>query len=285
MAQDPLTIATFALLAAAVAALWAPPRRLWIAFLILASGCGLASGWLSWPGLVAMAVLAAASWQSQRGDTPRRRLAGSLVVVALGGALMLHVVPGFAGWLVAPDVRLSPGSQSFSLFLNFDKPLIGLFLLAAGGSLLTTLEGWRRILPWTLGMLAVAIAVVLVGTFLLGYASWDPKLPALFALWAPRNLLFTCVAEEAYFRLLIQGGLERALGRFRWGARAAWVVASVLFGVAHVGGGWQFVLLATLAGGAYGLAYQRTRAIEASILVHLGLNSLHFLLFNYPAAA
>ncbi len=285
MGQDPFSVAAFALLAAAIVALWVAPRWLWIALFTLATGFALMAGRMSVPGMVAMVLFGAACWWSQRCETPYKRMAGSVVVLGLGAALMLHVVPGFQGWLVAPDVRLSVGSQAFSLYLNFDKPLIGLFLLAAVGSLLTTVEGWRRVLLSTLGLLAMAIGMALTAALLLGYTAWDPKLPALFALWAPRNLLFTCIAEEAFFRLLIQGNLERVWARLRWGAQAAWLAASVLFGVAHAAGGWQYVVLATLAGGVYGLAYQRTRAIEAAILVHFGLNCLHFLLFNYPASA
>ncbi len=285
MHQDPFTIAAIALLATAIITLWIPPRRLWVVLFLIASGCAVAAGRLSGPGIVAIALFGAACWQSQQGRAPGRRLAGSAVALGFGAALMLHVVPGFQGWLVAPGVRLSPDSLPFSLYLNFDKPLIGLFLLGASGSLMTSVEGWKRILPSTLRMLAAALGIALGGMFLLNYASWDPKLPPLFALWAPRNLLFTCVAEEAFFRLLIQGGLQQAWARHRWGAPAAWMTASILFGLAHAAGGWPYVVLATLAGGVYGLAYQRTRAIEAAILVHFGLNCLHFLFFNYPAAA
>jgi len=40
-----------------------------------------------------------------------------------------------------------------------------------------------------------------------------------------------------------------------------------------------------VAGIGYGWAYRRTGRIEASILTHFSLNSLHFLLFTYPALA
>ena len=189
--ENQLDVFAFFLLAASVAALWAPVRQLWRFSFLLAVGLGLAAGRLDGFALVVIVLLGAACWQSQRGETPPRRFAGSLVVFGIGAALMLHAVPGFDGWLVAPDVRLSPGSLPFSLYLNFDKPLLGLLLLAASGSLLTTSEGWRRILPWTLGLLAAAMILVVAVTELLGYAAWDPKLPAFFALWAPRNLLFT----------------------------------------------------------------------------------------------
>jgi membrane protease YdiL (CAAX protease family) len=60
-------------------------------------------------------------------------------------------------------------------------------------------------------------------------------------------------------------------------------VASVLFGLAHAGGGPIYVALATVAGAGYGWAYLRTGKIEASILTHFALNAVHFFGFTYPA--
>ena len=57
----------------------------------------------------------------------------------------------------------------------------------------------------------------------------------------------------------------------------------MLFGSAHVGGGWTYVGLAAIAGIGYGWIYAATGAIGASILAHTGLNLLHLLFFSYPA--
>jgi membrane protease YdiL (CAAX protease family) len=91
------------------------------------------------------------------------------------------------------------------------------------------------------------------------------------------------VAEEAFFRGFVQKGLENSLERFRYSSFLAFITASVLFGVAHFMGGLRYVFLATLAGLGYGWVYQQTKRIEASILTHFSLNSVHFLFFTYPA--
>ena len=72
--------------------------------------------------------------------------------------------------------------------------------------------------------------------------------------------------------------------RHAWGGRAAVAVAAVLFGLAHYAGGWQWILLAGLAGVAYGAAY-RYGGLAAAVLAHLGLNAAHFGLFTYPMRA
>ena len=43
-----------------------------------------------------------------------------------------------------------------------------------------------------------------------------------------------------------------------------------------------FLVFAVLAGAGYGLAYQLTGRIEASILVHFLFNLAHLTLFSYP---
>ena len=42
------------------------------------------------------------------------------------------------------------------------------------------------------------------------------------------------------------------------------------------------ILFAGTAGLFYGYTYQKTKRIEASMLVHFCLNMVHFLMFTYP---
>jgi len=98
------------------------------------------------------------------------------------------------------------------------------------------------------------------------------------------NLLLVTLVEEALFRGYIQGGLTRCFKNLPYGENLALLLASLLFGLAHVGAGWQWVLLASLAGVSYGLAY-RFGGLGAAIATHFGLNLLHFGLFTYPMLA
>ncbi len=94
----------------------------------------------------------------------------------------------------------------------------------------------------------------------LGFVRFDPRWTPLFWVWAPINLLLTCVSEEALFRGFLQRELGVALDGRAYAATTAVAVSALAFGLAHAGGGWRYVLLATLAGTGYALAYQRTRA-------------------------
>jgi CAAX protease family protein len=82
------------------------------------------------------------------------------------------------------------------------------------------------------------------------------------------NLLFTAWPEELLFRGLLQNLLSRTLRS----PVAGLVVASIVFGLAHLNNGpfpnWRYVFLATIAGLFYGRVWQKTGSLTASALVH-----------------
>ena len=92
--------------------------------------------------------------------------------------------------------------------------------------------------------------------------------------------LFIAWPEEFLFRGLLQNLLARTLGS----ARAGWLLAAVIFGLAHINNGgfpnWRYVILATIAGICYGRAWQKTGSIFASALVHTMVNLAWHLLFR-----
>jgi membrane protease YdiL (CAAX protease family) len=126
--------------------------------------------------------------------------------------------------------------------------------------------------------------LALGGALLLGVIAWAPKWPDAAWLWLLNNLLLVTLVEEALFRGYIQGGLSRYFKNLAQGENLALLLASLVFGLAHAGAGWQWVLLASLAGVGYGLAY-RFGGLAAALATHFGLNVLHFGLFTYPMLA
>jgi CAAX protease family protein len=229
-----------------------------------------------------------------RPSTVTRVLAGVAVVV-FSLAFMAHVVPGFRNVLIVKDAVLSAGAVPYTLYLNFDKALVGLFLLGFGPPLLSSRTQWGAMLAMTIPRVAVLLAVVVVCALLLGHVRLEPKWPEFLPFWVWANLLFTCAAEEALFRGVIQRHLqgERAFAAGQstaassrlgnWRGLTGLAIASVLFGVAHFAGGMQLILMATLAGAGYGWMFWRTGRIEASILTHFLVNFTHLLFFTYPA--
>ncbi|KVH72635.1 CAAX protease [Burkholderia cepacia] len=272
-----------ALFAAAAFAWHRPQHGLSVGLAALAYACALAFGKLAPLALAPLALLAAAAWGVMPGRPRAVRIAAHAAFAALAIALSLHLLPGFHNPLVIAPTRFTPDAVPFTMYLNLDKPLVGLWLV------------W--VLPWvapdvplsralrTGAVAAVATAAAcLAGALAFGMVGWAPKWPASGWLWLVNNLLLVTLAEEALFRGYVQGGLTRAFGAFAWGPWAALAIGAVLFGAAHAAGGWSWIVLGTVAGVGYGLAWRRG-GLLASALAHAGLNVVHFGLFTYPMLA
>lgn len=205
---------------------------------------------------------------------------GHGLFVLLVVALALHWLPGFFSERVIAAQRFSPEAAPFSMYLNLDKPLAGFWILLACPWLLPSRPAAQTAKTAVLALIATcAICMTLAVT--LGVIGWSPKWPEQAPLWLLNNLLLVTLTEELFFRAYLQGGLQRLLARLPYGAALAICIASVLFGLAHLGGGWQWAVLAGVAGLGYGLAY-RFGGLQAAVVTHLGLNLVHFSFFTYP---
>lgn len=289
-----LQILPYLFLYAAIAAAWLPkvavagPLKNLVAghlLAIFAVLSALFSGLITLVAVAVLAVLGLLLWASVRDKLPLplRILAGVLaLVVAL--ILAMHKVPGFHNMLLLDKVRFSDDAIPFTLYANFDKGMAGYLMLSLFCSRASSFrqflaDGKRIALP------ALLTIAVLTG---LGLATqffrFHPKLPEATLLFLAVNLVLTCVAEEAFFRGLIQETIYRLGNKPVFGYLAI-AVSAVLFGLAHLGGGTQYAALATVAGLGYAIVYHRTRRLEWVILTHAAFNLCHFILFTYPRLA
>lgn len=284
--------ATYALLLSAVLALWCgtpehasrPRRFLWLAFFSGSLAAALATGIVQPIGLTWIAGFAIATFVFARPVLPRwQRAAAGAIILLLAAGLVSHRLPGFNNPRVISAVRLSADAVPYSLHLNFDKTLVGLFILGFCHQRIARAADWRPMLASAAPIAAGCIALLMVLSLAIGHVRFEPKLPPQTWLWLGVNLLFTCVAEEALFRGFVQAQLARAGQNLPRGEGLALLVGAILFGAAHLAGGLAYVGLATIAGMGYGWVYLRTGRIEASILTHFALNTVHFLGFTYPA--
>ncbi len=171
------------------------------------------------------------------------------------------------------------------MYLNYDKTVVGIFILGILHQRITTKAEWRELFKVMTPRALLVIFIVAILSFAFKFVWFDPKLAPSLPIWAVTNLLFVCLAEEGFFRGFIQKYLCLTLRRVRYGNAIAIILSSILFGLSHFLGGTRYVILSTIAGIGYGWIYWRTQRLEASILTHFSLNLVHFLLFTYPALA
>ena len=289
----------FVLLVVAICAAWLPPLPAakalrvhpWAVIYAVAIAAAFAQGFLEVSALVALIVLVALALCVTRATGKAMYWLAFALLLLLCLALALHKVPGFNNPIVIDGVQFSPDAKPFTQYLNFDKGSVGLVLLAVLSPRLRRGDRAGRLAVETAAGYALTTIVVLGVALASGLVRFEPKLPAQALLFLATNLFFTCVAEEAFFRALIQDPLrgmragQAEPGGTSWRARAivAIVVSGLLFGIAHAAGGTSMVVMAALAGIGYAAVYAGTNRIEAPILVHFGVNATHFLVFTYPA--
>lgn len=257
----------------------------WIHLALLSTGYCLALtyGHLGWLAGISIALLSIAGYAARQQHLPFVRYLGHGLFVFMALALALHWLPGFYNGRGIVPQRFTDDAVRFSMFLNLDKPLIGFWLLLVCPWIVGRRSLRLSVFATAMG-LALSTVLALGGALWLGVISWAPKWPDQAWLWLFNNLLLVTLVEEALFRGYLQGGLSRCFKHLRHGEHLALLLASLLFGLAHLGAGWQWMLLASLAGVGYGLAY-RFGGLGAAIATHFALNLVHFGLFTYPMLA
>lgn len=130
---------------------------------------------------------------------------------------------------------------------------------------------------WAVGLRWFALLVPLCGAALWGQglAHWRPQThhgveAAGIALGEFAGILWVvALSEEFLFRGLLQQWMEQWTGS----SMAALTLASILFGIAHLGfhgpfPNWRFAIVAGLFGLCCGLAWRESRSIQASMVTH-----------------
>ncbi|WP_044419778.1 CPBP family intramembrane glutamic endopeptidase [Pseudomonas syringae group genomosp. 3] len=259
--------------------------RHWLFIALLATGYGLALvyGSLAPIAAVSLGLLLVAWFCVARSRLRYARILGHSLFIITGLALATHLLPGFNNAKVIDNARFTADAAAFSMYLNLDKPLIGFWLLLACPWILTKIDVGDSVKVGLLALIATS-ALCMTVAMGLGTVDWAPKWPAQSTLWWVNNLLLVTLTEELFFRAYLQGGLQRFFAGSTFATPMAIAITASLFGLSHIGAGWELMLLAGLAGVGYGIAF-RFGSLPAAVICHFGLNAVHFGLFSYPMLA
>ena len=121
--------------------------------------------------------------------------------------------------------------------------------------------------------------------FMIGFLRYNLTLPNLTELFSYLigGYLLIALMEEILFRGIIQNLLTKRVGN----ETIALLIASIIFGMGHLNNAsrgfsapnWGYVLMAGIAGIAYGWAWQKTKKVTASAITHMLVNLMWAVFF------
>ena len=132
--------------------------------------------------------------------------------------------------------------------------------------------------------LACAPILIVAGRLLGFIPAWHaPAHPPAGAIGRTFGVIFvgTALPEEILFRSLIQNWLMQ---RFGFTTRVL-LVSALMFGCAHLDNGpqplpnWRYMILATIAGLAYGKAFQKSSSVFSSVTCHALVDATKHIFF------
>lgn len=251
---------------------------LWISILVLFSWFGEIVSLISLPFICLLFLCAFGSFSLAQSHQ-RISLIATICLTLLSFTFAIHKIPGFNNAMVFSSDAFGLSNLPFELNANLDKALAAIAILIA----------FHNKLKWRISLIDGKLIVVSLVVFfalatLLG-AQTDIKFGELTLAFIFFNLFVTCLAEEAFFRLLIQEKLAQWLpGKFS--TSLAVLITALIFMMAHFHTGEDAdkrLALIFLAGVLYGAVYLRSKSLGSAILMHFSINIIHFSFFTYPA--
>ncbi|MDO3387568.1 CPBP family intramembrane metalloprotease [Gilvimarinus sp. SDUM040013] len=165
----------------------------------------------------------------------------------------------------------------FQLYANLGKGLAGALVLVW----LWPRSDKAKNIWLSLALALVASSLVIASAKAMGIP-WAFKTPSGIVWFLVINVALTVLAEEAFFRLLLQENLAKLLGGTKVAILSAALVSVAIFALAHVPPTHKFFALYLIAGGLYCAVYTYTRRLSMAVATHAAVNILHFTLLPYP---
>ena len=203
-------------------------------------------------------------------------------------AILAIWLPVEVGWIGKPDLPAGHGVMGLGHILAIVMAIYAYVVVRELKGVGYRFDLTWKDVGWALAYFFMFMPIALAVGLSTGFLHIARHMPSVFELVATpiAIFLFTGIPEETLFRGLIQNSLsQRIREKSRWHPWAL-VLASIIFGWAHVNNHvpplvdwylgplgtisvpWVYVVLATVAGVFYGLAYLRTGKLTAAAIVH-----------------
>ena len=238
-----------------------------------------------------VAIFAAALWLYDY-FTKRNNQIGFYVswscAIVLGILVGIYRPHNFNYPMVFSVERFYDGGLPLSLYINVAKFFAGIiilyFLLSSKAIAPVYIQSRLKQFAFAL-LLAILVLSLAYRVLDLQFHAKELKYIILFGF---ANLIVTCLAEEAFMRLLLQAQIQKFISsivkqRFLQ-ELIPLIVTTFIFLLTHFVHGFNFILVFTVAGFGYGLVYSLTKNVWACIAVHFAVNIIHFSFLTYPIA-
>ena len=271
--NNPISSLCFFAFAMSFITLWIRKTAwLWGSFLFIAYLLAFQAKIAGWLSLIPILILLICHIMLNREVSKGSRFLLFSAAVATSFALGFHFLPGFHNWHLVSNETVSPGAYPYNLWLNFDKPFMGIFALALGIPLIASRAQLIRVFKLALPMTVLGILIIMGITLHFNLVAWNPKIPVFFFVWFFDNLIFVSIAEEAFFRGFLQKELFRWFGGNSAAAFASVCATSLFFTLLHLF--WvadlPFLCVVFVTSIIYGTIYQVTRSIKRASSATLG---------------
>ena len=208
-----------------------------------------------------------------------------LLLVPLAFWVASYEPEGFSYPLLFSLENATGEPAGYHLFVDFAKGIAGFLLLYLLWPTLHKNEFLASARLSVLILLAAPVIIIGVAIPVLGL-QWQPKSIEQMLQFAVVSLLITCVAEEAFMRLLFQHNLLNIVASYTANRALQEIIPLVLttfiFVAIHAGVGGAAVWVYALAGFLYGLSYTLSKNILYPIALHFLVNQIHFSFLTYP---
>lgn len=207
-------------------------------------------------------------------------------LVFLGLGIGLYQPNGFSYPTIFEGIILHEGGAPFTLRLNIGKSIAGYTIIAFMCPLIIQHQPLPlRIQHKILITLLLPFVIILIAYCLLELAFYFKELRLIF-IFGTINLFTTCIAEEAFMRLVLQNELIRLISKYTKFTSLRelipLILSSLLFIATHYTPSINMLIVFGLAGFLYGAIYSLTKNIFYSIALHFFVNLLHFSFLTYP---
>lgn len=211
------------------------------------------------------------------------RLFTVMIAAVISFGFLTHYIVGFDNIRLVSSWGSSTNAVPMNIYMNYDKPLIAIFVLGLYLPLLRNKDAFIKMLMITIPWCALTAFVVLGLGLYLNCILFAFKVPSITLAWLIVQLFFVVIPEEVFFRGFLQREIAQDLHN-RVSGLLAVLVVSLLVGLVHLLmiPNTCFFLGAFITSLFYGGIYLITGSIESAIITHYFFNIIHFFFFTYP---